>query len=422
MTYDVIANGLDYLTVQTWESSVIMFWFLLFFELPHYALCFAMAAFLRKPDLVPSEELRPLGRVSMIIAGHNEADTIEACVRNLWEQSLPPDEIVIVSDGSNDTMKKKIAELLHAGLIHNAHSTNLRAGKAAATNLAARLATGDILINVDSDCRFDRHAIRQIVQPFQDPRTGAVAGNILVRNYKETGIAALQAVEYLISISLGKTALDMLDQVTCASGAFSAFRTSALKQVGWLDAGGGEDLDVSLRLRRAGWRVAFAPAAIAYTVVPATLSVLTRQRFRWERDAVRLRYRKHLGFLNPFSPHFSAYELFHEFEFLLFNVVGAAMLPVYFVWLFLTYGEFALIILISAQAVLSTIDVVIFLLAIYATPKAPALALLPYLPGFTLFNSIIMRMIRLTAYLQEWIFKASYRDAYVPDKVHKVRE
>jgi hypothetical protein len=36
-------------------------------------------------------------------------------------------------------------------------------------------------------------------------------------------------------------------------------------------------------------------------------------------------------------------------------------------------------------------------------------------------NSYYMRIIRLSAYLQEWIFEASYSDSYVPSKVHLQR-
>ena len=50
-----------------------------------------------------------------------------------------------------------------------------------------------------------------------------------------------------------------------------------------------------------------------------------------------------------------------------------------------------------------------------------ALALAPYVPGYSLFNGFVMRFVRLAAYLQEWIIEASYRDTYVPSKVHRVR-
>jgi hypothetical protein len=43
------------------------------------------------------------------------------------------------------------------------------------------------------------------------------------------------------------------------------------------------------------------------------------------------------------------------------------------------------------------------------------------MPGYSVLNSYYMRFIRLAAYFQEWIFDASYRDSYVPKKVHMQR-
>jgi hypothetical protein len=68
------------------------------------------------------------------------------------------------------------------------------------------------------------------------------------------------------------------------------------------------------------------------------------------------------------------------------------------------------------------IDLTVFWLAAYSMPKAKVASFLPYVFGYSIFNSFFMRFLRVAAYLQEWVFKASYRDSYVPDKVHQVRE
>ena len=190
---------------------------------------------------------------------------------------------------------------------------------------------------------------------------------------------------------------------------------------GGLDAGGGEDLDLTLRLRRAGWSIRFAENAICFTDVPHTFQALVRQRFRWERDAVRLRYRKHAGMLNPFSRKFKISEVFNEIEFLVFNVVAAAVMPFYLVWLCITFGAIALPFLIAAQIGLLIIDTFVFLFAAAVTPGVPGLRLLAYLPGYSIFSGVLMRAIRLLAYMDEWIFQSSYADEYVPKKVHSVR-
>lgn len=318
-------------------------------------------------------------------------------------------------------MPQKLRELQDEGLIKEGHCTQVRSGKSAAVNLALARATGEFVINVDCDCTFDRHAIKNILAPLTDPAVGAVSGNIVVRNARENLVTAFQAIEYLITISQGKQAADLTGQVSCVSGAFGAFRHAALLHVGGLDAGGGEDLDVTLRLRKAGWRAVFAADALCYTDVPDTLNALVRQRFRWERDAVRLRYRKHRGTLNPFGRKFNWQEIAHEFDFLIFNVGSAVVFPLYILWLFATYGDLALIILLGAQIGMLVLDTITFALSSLVTPQVNALRLAPYLVGYSLFSGLVMRFVRLGAYLDEWIREASYRDTYVPQKVHRVR-
>lgn len=415
---ELVNEALDYLLAQSFASTLALFWFVAIFEVPRYTLAFLVTAVMPKRRY-PQFATPP--KVSVIIAGHSEADTIERCVLAMREQSHPPDEIVVVSDGSTDRMPEVLGDLLRRGLIHKAHSTELRSGKSAGANMAARWTTGDILINIDCDCSFDRHAIRNVIRPFADPDIVAVSGNILVRNPVSSLVATFQAIEYLVTISLGKRAADHLGQVTCISGAFGAFRRDAYEATGGLDAGGGEDLDLTIRLRRAGGQIRFAEDAICYTDVPATLNAFIKQRFRWERDAVHLRYRKHVDMMNPFSRRFRWTELAHEIEFLFFNVIAAVMLPFYVLWLFATYGGFALTILLSAQLGLAILDLAVFLLAAHVTPGAGGIRLLPFVLGFSVFNGYFMRFIRVSAYLQEWIFRSSYADSYVPDKVHSVR-
>ena len=125
--------------------------------------------------------------------------------------------------------------------------------------------------------------------------------------------------------------------------------------------------------------------------------------------------------INPLSRRFQPAELFHEVEFLLFNVIGAAAMPFYVMWLVAHYGPYALVILAGAQMGLFAMDFTTFALAAYATPKITSARLVPYVIGYSIFNGIVMRTIRLAAYLQEWVFRASYSDTYVPDKVHMVR-
>ena len=107
-------------------------------------------------------------------------------------------------------------------------------------------------------------------------------------------------------------------------------------------------------------------------------------------------------------------ELMHQLEYLLFDVGAALAMPFYLVWLFTTYGDTAPAILVAAQLGMFMLDMLTLCLAALTMPKVLSLRHLLYMPAYSVLNSYFMRFIRLSAYLQEWIFTASYEDSYVP--------
>ena len=415
--------GLSFLLAQTGSSLVTVFWYTLIFDVPRYLVPFVIAAMslrhMEKDNGTRRNSKFP--SVSIVLIGHNEADSIGACVNSLMEQSFLDFEIVIVSDGSTDGMNKVAREMVRKGLGSCILSTGVRGGKASGTNLACEIARGDIIINIDCDCSFDRFAIERLLEPFADGRVGAACGDIAPRNADVSLVSQFQEIEYLESISVGKRFSAAIGQITCASGAFSAFRRTALDEVGGLDVGGGEDLDVTLRLRRAGWRIGYVPNAVCYTDVPTTFYAYIRQRLRWERDAVWIRFRKHRRLLNPFDRNFRPAEAFHQWDFLAFSVAGAVIFPIYISWLAINFGALAIPVLIAMQIALLVLDVLMLALACWTTGRASFWRNLLFVPGYSIFMSYGMRLVRLLAYIDEWFFRGSHRDNYTPEKVRHER-
>ncbi|GAB4357231.1 MAG: glycosyltransferase [Oricola sp.] len=420
--------GATYLLAQSAASLLAMFWFVIVFDLPRYILPFAALALTRNgrgrfgDAGRAGKQLRvPPSSISVVIIGYNEADSIAACVRSLKEQSITGFEIIIVSDGSSDAMPRIARELVKRGDARCIVATDKRGGKAGGTNLAMAMASGDIIVNVDCDCSFDRFAIEELVAPLADPRVAAVSGDIAPRNTRQSLVTQIQTIEYLQSISVGKRFSHLIRQVTCASGAFSAFRRSALADIGGFDVGGGEDLDTTMRLRQAGWQIAFAPRAVCYTDVPDTPYAYIRQRLRWERDAIWIRFRKHRHLLNPFDRRFRLTEALHQWDFLVFNVLAAFVFPAYVCWLVARYGTAAIPVLMAFQLALFALDVAMLALASRVSGRACFWQNLAFLPAHTLFMTYAMRPVRLFAYVQEWFLFGSHGDNYVPPKVRRAR-
>ncbi len=440
-----ITDGYYYLTSQSFENLIYLFWYTLVFEVPRYALLFIALAIavtfkdkgkafigentLTGHSLVTEQssgaKLLPqhTPSISVLVIGHNEAGVIEKCVTSLHEQSLKDFEVVIVSDGSTDNMVEVSANLVRKGHAHRIISTDLRCGKSAAFNLCKRYSKGEILVNIDCDSELERTALERVIQPLlDDPEIGASSGNIIPRNGDVNLLTRFQVIEYLMSISVGRRTQQMFNQVTCLSGAFTAFRRSALDSVGDMDVGGGEDFDMTMRLRIKGWKIRFMADAQCHTAVPTSLWVLVRQRLRWERDSIRIRYRKHSRLMNPFRKKFQGEETFHQWDFLFFSVISALIYPFYLAYLFTFYGLFALNILVMTHLAFLFIDVIIFMSALAITRQWHLLPYLPYSAGYGVFNSVFMRMVRVWAYIQEWFLDSSRGDSFVPSRVAKARK
>jgi len=415
----VITQAWDFLiALPTW-SMVALFWLTLLAEAPRYFLGVqATVAALLLRDHRHAGPLPAIAPVSILLVGHNEEGAIANCVRSLHAQTFNRFEIVCVDDGSNDATFAIMRRLQREGLVQAVGRLQLRGGKASGINLAARLAKGDIYVVVDCDCSFESDAIEELLRPLaMDPHVAAVSGNILVRNWQTSITASLQCIEYLISISLGKAFSNALDQVSCVSGAFGAFRRTTWHAIGGMDVGGGEDLDFTLRLRGRGGKVVFARHSICYTDVPTTPAALWRQRNRWERDAFWIRLRKFKRVFNPFGRAFLWREAVHQWDFLLFNMLPTAVLPFYLTWLLVKYGEFGILILVAVALTLFCLDVVTFVGAVLVTAKPAYWRLLPFLPLFGFSQSYVMRANRLYAYVTEAIYSSSLKDNYVPQKV-----
>jgi len=122
----------------------------------------------------------------------------------------------------------------------------------------------------------------------------AVAGNAKVGN-RINLVTRWQALEYVTSQNLDRRAFALLDCITVVPGAVGAWRRSVVLEVGGFKEDTlAEDQDLTLAMRRAGYSVAYADGAVAYTEAPDTLRGLAKQRFRWSFGTLQCTW-KHRG-------------------------------------------------------------------------------------------------------------------------------
>lgn len=215
--------------------------------------------------------------VTVLVPAYNEAKCIENTVRSLMDSDHPI-EVLVIDDGSSDGTARIVEAM---GLPNVRVIRQLNAGKPAALNRGLANARHDIVVMMDGDTVFEPSTVRELVQPFGDPKVGAVAGNAKVGN-KDSLIGAWQHIEYVMGFNLDRRMYDILGCMPTIPGAVGAFRRSALVPLGGMsDDTLAEDTDVTMALHRAGWRVVYAENARAWTEAPETVQQLWSQRYRW---------------------------------------------------------------------------------------------------------------------------------------------
>ena len=401
-------------------------WFLFFFpffvfgEIPRYVvpaltlLTVKVFGRARENEDARSRFMSTTPSISVLLVGFNEEKNIARAIESLLEFNYPNMEIIIVDDGSTDGTFEEAKAYADRGLVklYRNSSASGRQGRPAASNMALHLSRGDFIISVDADTSFDRDALVQIISPFHDPAVGVVAGNLKARNATTNLITRMQALEYLQSITLWKTWLNLLGWNMQASGAFGAFRREAMEEIAAWDPELAEDADISLKIKKAGWKVVFAPKAIAMTNVPDDWPSLITQRYRWDRGLLRTYFRKHVELMKFWRYDWrNTAEMSLEF---LFSIVLPYCYLAWLVFMLLFYP----IILVFAIVIMYFVYLAVSLLSLTTAGVTSErvhydLQLLPYTVLFPFYKSLF-RWVRLYALSLE-AMRVNYEQSYLPE-------
>ncbi len=247
---------------------------------------------------IPDEQL-PL--ITVMVPAYREEAGIDRTLEVLHHLDYPRYEVLVVDDGSPD----RTADIARAHVLRDSRFRLLaktdNQGKALAMNDAMPLVRGTVLVVVDADARLHRDALRPIAAHFvRLPRVAAVTGNPRVAN-RTSLVAELQTLEFTSIVSLLRRAQVVWGRILTVSGVISAFRVSALRDIGLFDPSmATEDIDVSWRLQRRFYDIRYEPRALVDMTVPASLPALWRQRRRWALGLVQV-LRRHRAVISTWK-------------------------------------------------------------------------------------------------------------------------
>lgn len=226
--------------------------------------------------------------VSIVIPAWNEAVGITRTIRSVMKNGYPNIEVIVVDDGSTDATAQVVSRHMKT---YRTNGRKMRlmsqwnAGKANALNHGITTARGELILTLDADSYLEPGSIRNLVRALSNPSYSIAIGEVVIGNTK-TLIGKMQHYEYLVGFHF-KRSQRLFNSAYIFPGALTMFRHETLQDVGkFKDYSSTEDLDISMRIKAAGYRVAYVDSAVCMTEGAATFRDLLNQRTRWRHGFI----------------------------------------------------------------------------------------------------------------------------------------
>lgn len=243
----------------------------------------------------------PQETVSVLIAARNEEKNIARTIECILDQDFPAKnlEIIVVDDHSTDRTAEIVSSYSHRGvkLLQLSVGDMLNSYKKYAITKAIGMATGDIIVTTDADCRMGKNWLKTIVCYFEVNNSYLVSSPVMYSEEK-THFEELQTLEFMYLIGLGAAGIGNQSPTTC-NGANLAYRKSVFLEMGGFNgidnlASGDDELFLHKVAEKYADRIGFCKSrdAIVYTDAKPDLKSFISQRKRWASKSTKYKNKK----------------------------------------------------------------------------------------------------------------------------------
>jgi N-acetylglucosaminyl-diphospho-decaprenol L-rhamnosyltransferase len=200
--------------------------------------------------------------IDVVVVTWRAGERVLRCLERLQAQDASHRTWVVDNASGDGTVEAVRAAHPEVELIEL--DTNVGFGQA--VNTGARSGRADAIVLVNDDVELEAGALAALVEPLKDSQVGMVAGMTVMPG---SGLVDGFGIELDVTLAaynrLRRRPPDASPGVLLGpSGGLAAYRRRAFDEAGGFDPrlfAYGEDVDLALRLRRAGWEAAAAPAA-----------------------------------------------------------------------------------------------------------------------------------------------------------------
>ena len=240
---------------------------------------------LKMMERVPDRFRNQMELCSIIIPARNEESVIKRTVLDCLKQTYQKIEIIVIchncSDRTYDEAKVDDPRVKVFDL------QTKEAGKGIALNFGVEKSSGNYIMVLDSDGLLTRDFLENAL-PLFEGNYCAVQGRYIPSNRSFNFVTRMLALEGDLWSTPFMTIRTWLGRRCPLGGTGYIIRKDILLKVGVFANHLVDDYELTFRLLRKGYKIAFAPLSINYDEKPPTLDFMLRQRARWAKGFIDL--------------------------------------------------------------------------------------------------------------------------------------
>jgi len=217
-------------------------------------------------------------KVTVLIVNWNGRHLLPRCFDCLRASTVAPHQVILVDNGSEDGSREFLADYAWPELQTLYLDSNR--GFSGGNNAGFPLVEGDILALLNTDVEVDPAWLERGLEPFADTTVGMVACKVVRLDHPDR-IDKAGHLMYPDGLNRGRGTgqpddgrFDAPEEVLWPDGCAGFYRVAMLREIGFLDEDFfcyGEDAELGMRARWAGYRCSYQPAALAKHRVSASL-------------------------------------------------------------------------------------------------------------------------------------------------------
>lgn len=258
--------------------------------------------------------------VSAIIPTYNIGKTAIECIDSIFKQDYKNLEVIVIDNGTDGTFEK--AKKKYPSIKGHISKKNL--GSTGGQNAGLKLTKGEYIWFIDHDNIMNKNMLSELIKVLEmDKKIAAVTPKIFLWEPRNIIWSAGGSVNMLTGINITREGPDTgqfekVEEVDIPTANFLVRRTIIDKigfydNVYWLTY---EDADWAARVKRAGYKIFYAPKAICYHKFPYLDKRAGKKRWL---DRAFYTARNKIIFMRKNSPYWWLFALSYPAWFLLYT-------------------------------------------------------------------------------------------------------